>query len=697
MAGMLTRRDVLHAGTSLSLLRQQGTTETNHRKPLVAFRVGSEQWMRDERFQELLKLLRKFPGMADELALFTGATHAPLPLSEVERRTEILAKRIPIVRENGMGAGINVLATMGHHEENLEASLNEPWQTVIDPHGRTSKGSYCPADPRFLEYAKKIYVTLIQAAPDFIWIDDDVRLSGHMPIGYTCFCNACVGRFSSRVGRVFTRQTLLAAFASGPLPDRLSIRRSWLDHNREMIDNLFRAIERAVHSAKPGLSLGFMTGDRFYEGYDFARWAQTLAGPGHHAVRWRPGGGFYTDESLDGLIEKAHFMGRQVAQLPPQVQAIQSEVENFPYHLLQKSAEATVTEGAAYMAAGTTGTAFNVLPLTADPLDEYEPLLRRIARTRPFYERISSEVGRSPCVGVWPAWNRDVFVANNTDGDWLAVSGDVAAALRRVYSLGEIGIPLCYGFEHSCATALAGAIPLAFTKDELRQIFAGGVLMDVEAWRAVHRLGLSRWTGVEAGEKYGRDTIEVLAEHRFSGDFGGRFRDCRQSFWWREDAYSLLPIQAEVEVLARLVDYQGRDRGISMTACQNELGGRVVVMGYFPWSQFHGLAKSVQMKNICGWLSKDHLPVVLDSLARVHIWVRKVSRNRLVCILLNSSLDAAKDLTLRIKPDFQLCQWLTIDGRKGSLPVNKEPGKGSTVMLPPLQAWSVGLLVLSEP
>jgi hypothetical protein len=51
----------------------------------------------------------------------------------------------------------------------------------------------------------------------------------------------------------------------------------------------------------------------------------------------------------------------------------------------------------------------------------------------------------------------------------------------------------------------------------------------VAAWRALHELGLSGWTGVKPGAERPRDAIEVLADHPLSGRFAGWSRDCRQS------------------------------------------------------------------------------------------------------------------------------------------------------------------------
>jgi len=225
-------------------------------------------------------------------------------------------------------------------------------------------------------------------------------------------------------------------------------------------------------------------------------------------VRWRPGGGFYSDNVLLGLVDKAHEIGRQVSALPATVKIVQSETENFFYQPLQKSAQATVVEAAAHMAAGTTGTAFNILTTQPDPLDEYFPLFDQISKRRPFYQNLQTYLGRSRLRGIWPAWNSDLFVANNWEGKWLA--GQRGMPLRAPYALGEIGVPLCYDARDRTATALSGSAPSAFKTEELGEMFSGGVLMDVEAWQSLKRLGLEKWTGIAGVKNVDHDATEVL-------------------------------------------------------------------------------------------------------------------------------------------------------------------------------------------
>jgi len=695
MSNELDRREfmkgvILQAGALSVSLRGEARDESG-RIPLMAFRIAPKHWLTDDCFQALLDFFAQQRGAVDELAFFTSDTHPPLPLEVINQRAERLRKILPRVRQQGMQAGVNVLATMGHHEENLSNSLNKPWQRVMGPSGNICRGSYCPSHPELIDYARKLHTTIAQAGPDFIWIDDDVRLQGHTPVKFTCFCDLCVQQFSDQVGTRFTRESLVAAFDAGPVDDRLRLRREWLEHNRRVIDNFFRNIEEAVHQVKPGLPLGFMTGDRFYEGYDFERWAKTLSGPGHALVRWRPGGGFYSDDNPLGLVDKANALGRQASALPPQIETIESEVENFPYQLLRKSRQATVVEAAAYMGAGTTGTAFNVLSMYKDPLDEYAPLFDRISQYRPFYQKLQSAMGRSMATGVWPAWNRDLYSTVNLDGNWLS---DFKLPFTEAYVLGEIGIPLCYHPDGRTVTALSDSTAFAFSQKDLRQIFAGGVLMDGKAWRAMKRLGLERWTGVRAMENVDHDATEVLSRHSINGRFAGWSRDCRQSFWW-ERAYRLQAQGDDVGILAGMVDYGGRDLGPCMTAYSNELGGRVVVMGYYPWSQIHSLEKSSQMKAVCAWLSRERLPAVAESFAKVVIWTRAGVHGNEAMVVLNASLDPVDKLSLRVFTDKIRFTHISPTKEEREISGDRLPSSGGyvRVVMSDLAPWTVHLLV----
>lgn len=656
---------------------------------LVALRVGTAQWMSNDGFHDLMQFLLAYPRAVDEVILFTSFTHAPIPLDEMGRRCDRLAHVLPEVRRAGYRVGINVLTSMGHHEENLIHSLAEPWPRVTDPHGNICRGSYCPASPELLDYVRRIYTMVAKIGPDYIWVDDDVRLYGHLPVLATCFCDECIVRFNAEFGATFTRETLVAATQGEPSLTRDLWRDRWIEHNRRMIAALLSAAAQATHRVAPDIVMGFMTGDRFYEGYAFAEWSDTLVSTASEPPRWRPGGGFYSDDTYMGLVEKAHDIGRQVSQLPANVRVIQSEIENFPYQKLRKSVTITMLEAAAHMAAGATGPAFNIIS-SNDPLEEFLPFLSAIDASKSFFGALRESVGRSPPQGIWPAWNANIFADHGARGDWLRQNESVAA-LRRSYVLAELGLPMAYSVKGARISLLSGPLPAAFDRSELEHIFAGGVLMDVPALHSLSQLGLSEWAGVQANEGFDHDMSEVLSDHWLNGRFARWSRDCRQSFW-PATVYRLDATAQDVEVLAHLTDYAGTGFGPCMSVFQNALGGRVVVAGYYPWMLIHSLSKSSQLKAVCRWLSDDTVPIIAETYARIVLWARNDDRGNLVAILLNASMDFLPNITLRARAQASRVQHLTMSGEEHELFAQACGRDHVVLVLRDLQPWSMHLL-----
>ena len=115
------------------------------------FRIGTPQWMPKNRHDSLLDLLERHRAAADEITYFTSESHPPLPLDTMRDRIALVSERLTEARERGWRAGINILSTIGHHNENLPHSLDEPYQRGIDSQGRVCRGMFCPNDERFIE------------------------------------------------------------------------------------------------------------------------------------------------------------------------------------------------------------------------------------------------------------------------------------------------------------------------------------------------------------------------------------------------------------------------------------------------------------------------------------------------------------------------------------------------------------------
>ncbi len=656
----------------------------------ICFRIGAPIWLNEARFSELLDLFDAYPGVTDEITLFSSETHPPLPLEVLRERMELARARMDSARARGYGAGINPLATLGHHEENLTHSLSGDYTPMTDPHGNVCRGSCCPNDPNLREYIRQVYESIVGAHPDYIWIDDDVRLAGHMPIGDCCFCDACMALFSRRSGAAYTRDSLREALGAGTQAERLQLRRVFLQHNRDTLSELFKHIETTVHALAPGLPLGFMTGDRFYEGYGFDEWAAVLAGASGAPVRWRPGGGAYREDRLDDFPDKAHAMGRQVALLPPSLTCIQSEVESFPYQRLKKSVHATAMEAAVYIAAGCTGTAFNVLSQYDEPLAEFAPLTAGLHEARPFLDRLAESLGRMPAVGVHAGWTKDFQIARNPDGPWFGSGG----APSHCNELWATGLPAAYHAAHAAVTALAGDMPLALTEAELRDLLSRGVYLDGPALTRIHEMGLGALTGFAVERTLHEDCIEEMTHHPLNGPFAERRRNGRQSFW-KCPAYLFRAEDPAAQSLSRCVDYAyAETHPCCMGVFENSLGGRVCVAGYYPWEQLQNLSKSAQLKRVFRWLSKDGLPAYVDSFHRVNLWAREVEPGRPALALLNAYLDPAEELALCIRTDRDLIEACSMRCESIAVQASGREGPYSRFILPRLGPWEVMLATL---
>jgi hypothetical protein len=673
------------AGETSSGSQQDHTIE----KAFISFRISPMQWMPENRYKELLTLFEKHKGVTDEITFFSSFTHPPLPLDEVKHRCNILARRIPQAKSLGYRAGINILSTIGHHEENLPNSLSGDYTPMTDINGKICRGSLCPNDPRFQEYVRKLYQLVADADPDYIWLDDDIRLAGHMPIGHTCFCDNCLSIFEKESGTKYTRDSLQTALCSGSREQRVAISKAWLAHNRATIERLLSLIERTVHQRKPGMPLGFMTGDRFYEGYDFDQWAKSLAGPKNTPVYWRPGGGFYEDTATNGLVGKSHDIGRQVSMLPPSVLSIQSEIENFPYQRLQKAASITVLEAASHIGAGCTGAAFNVLSGNNEPLDEFEPLVARLRHARPFFDMMAKHIGRAQPVGVRTAWDKD-----------SAAAGDMFSGASFVFQpseVFEIGISAAYGPQGAAVTLLFPQSLATMSKVEITKVLSTGVYTDPATLDALNQMGFQELTGLAIDQCLPNDCIEELTDHPLNGPLAGRPRDCRQSFNHLA-AYGLKKVDLKAETLSRLVNYAGKETAAtSMAVFENRLGGRVCVGGYFPWTYLHTLSKSNQMKSVMRWLSRDRLPAYVASYHKVNLWTRQPDDGCLAIALVNASFDPADDLVLALLTQSDQIKVFDMDCREHVVRAGGRDGPYRHFTLLPIEPWSARLVVQERP
>ena len=656
----------------------------------LSWRIGLPRWETDEAFACLLERMKAQQPIVDEVALFETITHhLYIPLEDYARRMDLAAQRLDAFRGAGIrSAGINVLCTIGHVNEAWSTMPPLPFQAMVGHDGSVSTGCACPNTPDMRAYVRAKYELVAAARPDFIWVDDDIRMHHH-GVTWGCFCPTCLDLFAARAARQYAREELVRAF-DDPAQGRL--RSLWVEQNIASIESLLADVAAAIRKVDPKITTGLMTcgvGWTTYSGQALDRWFAALG-----ATKARPGGGFYSDETPIEMYRKAVECGCQRASLPPAVADVQYELENFPYQRLKKSATAVVNECTLALAFGLSGVAFNMMGTpTAD--EDFLPWMESIPSARPMWEKWVAHTAGLPTAGLWPAWSSQLMARRSLrQGEhWLGWHPQYD--INRPKTLGEIGLPLAADAP-GCGVVLCGRVAEAFADDDLKQMLAGGVLMDSTALQVLAERGLDQLTGVRLARRLDNGLIERFTDDELNGRAAGQIRDARIEFWGdaRGMGDVLEPVASGVRVLTNMEDYFHRPQGPGMTAFENALGGRVVVMGYAPWIFLHSVGKRRQLQNLADWISRGAMPLRVDETVPLVSVVRmSADRTRGAAVLLNAGMDEIPEATVHIRLPVRHACLLAI-GQEGHVLEVQRGGTGGCVTLRSIPPWSVRVILL---
>jgi hypothetical protein len=216
-------------------------------------------------------------------------------------------------------------------------------------------------------------------------------------------------------------------------------------------------------------------------------------------------------------------------------------------------------------------------------------------------------------------------------------------------------------------------------------MLSGGALLDGPALARLNEMGLHDYTGFAVRDRVEKDTVERLTDDPLNGAFAGWHRDCRPSFW-PETSWVIEPALPGARVLAEVQDFTPRSLGAVAGCVENALGGRVAVLGYYPWRFVQVLAKTAQLKALCRWLSRDTLPAYVRSFHRVALWCRQDHQGRSALMLLNASLDAAERVQVCLR-GVEAVSLIRPGQRTRRLRPDSEDGPYAVFTLPRLEPW----------
>ena len=372
------------------------------RWPLVVIRHTGEINGKPEVFRQLIDEHRRYPGACDE---FWFCAPGRKQGAELERDCRAFARYRSLCDEVGIRMSFQQGVTLGHGEDPEtpapgDWALSESsWQVMLD--GRRMRFP-CPRSPE-VQALEKAYVktVLAVAAPDSIWLDDDLRLGICKPDG--CFCERCLEAFSRRVGRSWSREELVAHLYSSE--DREPIRAQWIAFNAESLGLFAAAARAAVDEAGAACRLGYQAvwADTIYTGRDMMPLLEGLSGPKNRLVGIRPGALNYTEEHPREMVRKCLGVSREAERCRTwgRIGTVCYEQETYPRHLLHKSPGAIVVESALAFASGCdTVSEYWYAAECPEPISEYGRFLKALKDARPYFKCLSQSVRRTRLGGV---------------------------------------------------------------------------------------------------------------------------------------------------------------------------------------------------------------------------------------------------------------------------------------------------------
>ncbi|MBP5640901.1 MAG: hypothetical protein J6X55_15575 [Victivallales bacterium] len=436
---------------------------------IYSHRIFYEFLRDDVMFDRMLEYICGNKAAIDEIVLmFEGGICAYQLPQKLKEQTEVCKKRILQFRDAGVqSVGINMLATLGHKNQAWSWNPVPPFQTAVSPFGKLCFGQLCPRNKDAQEYIRTKYRAAIAAEPDFLWVDDDLRVVYHEDVNMPCFCDQCVQKFNHIAGTRFRRESLVEALKNSA---NTKLRKEWIRYNLDSYKDICAIIREEVEKSEKKIKLGLMTVHLEQNTKFFSDLITLLDSLG--AEMARPGGGFYWDYSLNGMLDKICGVAYQNAIIGQRPDIYRTyELEDFPSTVPRKSVRTHITESTLAIMAGCDGIMTNSMP----PCDGTARIYQAFEKQRHCHEIIAERMRQTRLVGVRPAFSTEIDLYIKTTDFFYNQENNGEAAeritrLENAFAFSGIAPYTDPMNEESWITILSGEIARAITDKEISRI-----------------------------------------------------------------------------------------------------------------------------------------------------------------------------------------------------------------------------------
>ena len=525
---------------------------------------------------EALKTLREKFGL--KRFVFTGPGHWRTYGHYDEAGHVKLGQHLAMAKEALKGTDIEI----GWWDDpTIRGGFEEPGQHIMDCDGNVCD-ALCPLDMKanavFCDYLK---VAAKIGHPSIYFFEDDFTLSNHSGLNAMkgCFCPLHLAEYAKRVGKAYTAKDIAAMFRN-PTVENEPLRRKFAELSRDSLAQLGRQIRAAIDEVDPGVRVclcqsGFVDVD----GDSTEAIARALAGNTRPMVRIYGAGYYNRNRPCDVPTELAHTYW-SAQHLPKDIELLH-ESDPYPHSRFFNSSRFLMSEIAAAYMAGVDDSFLYCTMYSDDPLNDtayakaFDDNRKRFAKVKEF--RQSSQL-----VGVRAVYDpEEVYMVRETEKG--AASGMLT---EDAFFLSQLGLPMttCRG----SASVLFGSTAKHLSKDKLREVLSGPVLVDAEAAIELQDRGLGKYLGCTVTEDakltfYLERTLPVAGSRKAGMEAYHSRKPGPPIIGWSSkirSIYARLKPAAGAEVQAVFEEFDGSVVTPSFVYAKNELGGTVGVMAF---------------------------------------------------------------------------------------------------------------------
>ena len=636
-------------------------------KLIIRLRSGHEE---PEVWERLFEQIKKCREICDEVWFSTGIAFPKM--DEHRRKSELFAAYAEQLRAIGIIPSLQLQATLGHGDRTFADNSLEgkTWGSYIGRNGEVTRSCNCPNQPGFIEYMAEVSRIYAQWQPGSIWLDDDLRLSGHYPANapYGCHCDDCVAAFSKLENKNYSRSELVKACDSDP---ELDLR--WRKFALQSITDLTELIIKNTLAVSPDSRFGF----QHCGSNDRINILNTIARCTGGQAASRPGGGVDSDLEPLWIIDKAFLCSRQTYGQPgyETLDQVCPEIESYPRNFSCKTAQGLRLETMLYLTlgGGDSMSYFIMDPVHETPESYGETLLAPLAAD-------------APCFREFIRRNENSIPAGVGRTEWSCYD-------FRTHNLGLplIGTPQAGYAPNACCLQLTEFAINEMDDETLESILKKNIILDGKAAFAVIARNFGKYLDGIAVEIQNERFYDYCSDDPLNQGIEGA-----KNLPFSDERFVIrLPEHSSARILTSYLDSKKQSYGAATVIFERPDHTRCAIIGYDGFhTQFISSSRIIMLNRIADWVSHGSLPAMPLEANRCLIVPRVGKDGTLHTVtVLNTTIGthAPVKLQLRGVPSGANISWHT--PQKAPVALDYEvSGDGVFVIIPEIAAWNIGYL-----